>query len=1086
MKKYLLLTYCLLLGFSFSLAQNQTNLRTVNPGGKVVEDGLSNTWQFSIGETFVAPIGNDAILTQGFNQPLTEIKPILDTTIWVSGSWSNGLPDTSKVVLLSDDYFTSATGGFTAWQLLVAPGINFSIDDDVTIIDIKDSIFNDGSISRWCVNNSFFTDKIEGNPIEEIQPVISTDNALLGAVRDSMDVAFMVEQMTSPTWSITGLPTGFEVLNNEFKGTSDIEDTTTFYVEVSQNNCTVLDSFDLKIQNIPIGFDVQVACGSYEWLDGNTYTSSSKIATYTITGGGANGLDSLVVLDLTIQELPTITLVSTIDTSCGDKDFGVQYLTNDTVGTLFYTVFDGASSIQQSQNTAYTIDLEIPYAEGTLKLVIDSIRSQSCLLNVAQDTILLQGLSLPQLPVISGDSIPNCDVDTTFYAVQNLAENHVVNWSFDTLSLASTNGKVDSSGILGLINVEKDVLISAVVTSDMGCVSSPGTLLVQPQNCELTADFIVLTDTICLSDSIRLVNTSSGGPYTSISWSFLGPENHVVTSQMEELVEVLPKAGLFDIELIVSNGITSDTLLKKQAVYVSSPLPESSLILGDSAVCFGASKVYSLNNSSLNTYTTQWNVEIGTLSDVTNDSVVYLPSIDSVLSIDSLVVTVTSGCGQTKEYTKQINHVNEDLKTIQGLETCEQEGVIRLTENFRPYKLSFVDIRDVNQKGILSIDSLDVTFSNQGQYVVRVEDTLYQSSCVATDTINIGLIPGFELVDDQEIIDETASISISLKVLDNDTKFIDPDLLKIRNVITSNDFNRGTLTIDDDSTSLNYEADGFVGIDTFFYVVNNTSCLEGLGLDTARILVNIPKVNDDELEFVVSDSVIFQLVTDELLINDVGGLDTIIYFPTTSTKLGTVDTISGEVSYSERASIPPLDTALYKACIVDASFSIGYNPESCRDGKVVMVFNLPRNEIIYDILEEKASEEFTKNDLSLKVYNVVTPNGDGVHDYLNMELYLVDGGNVPIKRADDDDSKSKLQIFTKWGDLVYEVEDYRLDEQEEKGFSGLSSKGEELVNGTYYYIYELDVAEDKDTDSGFLEQKSYFNASGFLILKRPQ
>jgi len=46
--------------------------------------------------------------------------------------------------------------------------------------------------------------------------------------------------------------------------------------------------------------DTRAECGSYAWIDGNTYTSSNNTATFNIANGAANGCDSIVTLDLTI------------------------------------------------------------------------------------------------------------------------------------------------------------------------------------------------------------------------------------------------------------------------------------------------------------------------------------------------------------------------------------------------------------------------------------------------------------------------------------------------------------------------------------------------------------------------------------------------------------------------------------------------------------------------------------------------------------------------------------------------------------------------------------------------------------------
>jgi hypothetical protein len=55
------------------------------------------------------------------------------------------------------------------------------------------------------------------------------------------------------------------------------------------------------------GTDIITACNSYTWIDGNTYTSSNNSATFNIIAGAANGCDSIVTLDLTINSVADLT-----------------------------------------------------------------------------------------------------------------------------------------------------------------------------------------------------------------------------------------------------------------------------------------------------------------------------------------------------------------------------------------------------------------------------------------------------------------------------------------------------------------------------------------------------------------------------------------------------------------------------------------------------------------------------------------------------------------------------------------------------------------------------------------------------------
>jgi predicted outer membrane repeat protein len=66
------------------------------------------------------------------------------------------------------------------------------------------------------------------------------------------------------------------------------------------NGCDSLVTLDLTIINSTKGTDTISACDSYTWIDGNTYTASSDSATFNIIGGATNGCDSLVTMDLII------------------------------------------------------------------------------------------------------------------------------------------------------------------------------------------------------------------------------------------------------------------------------------------------------------------------------------------------------------------------------------------------------------------------------------------------------------------------------------------------------------------------------------------------------------------------------------------------------------------------------------------------------------------------------------------------------------------------------------------------------------------------------------------------------------------
>ncbi|MFK7810523.1 MAG: gliding motility-associated C-terminal domain-containing protein, partial [Saprospiraceae bacterium] len=74
--------------------------------------------------------------------------------------------------------------------------------------------------------------------------------------------------------------------------------------------------------------------------------------------------------------------------------------------------------------------------------------------------------------------------------------------------------------------------------------------------------------------------------------------------------------------------------------------------------------------------------------------------------------------------------------------------------------------------------------------------------------------------------------------------------------------------------------------------------------------------------------------------------------------------------------------------------------------------------------------------------NTITVNGDGVNDFFVIP---------DIEDQPDQFNKQELIIFNRWGDVVYTAKPYQND------WGGTNQSGNELPQGTYYYVLRLDI-----------------------------
>ncbi|MFH1321962.1 MAG: T9SS type A sorting domain-containing protein [Bacteroidota bacterium] len=205
-------------------------------------------------------------------------------------------------------------------------------------------------------------------------------------------------------------------------------DTTATHTLVGGNSvgCDSVVTLNLTINSSSSGIDTQIACETYTWIDGLTYTSSNNTATHTLVGGNAVGCDSVISLNLTIGAVDTA-VIQTNDAIIASQ------------GGAIYQWIDcgnGNSAIVGETNQSYVVTTNGDYA------VI--ISSGSCSDTSTCVTMIVTGL---------GESLQN----NTFNIYPNPAKDHFT---------ISFNESIDRYHAIRIRNFSGQVVLELIAFDD--------------------------------------------------------------------------------------------------------------------------------------------------------------------------------------------------------------------------------------------------------------------------------------------------------------------------------------------------------------------------------------------------------------------------------------------------------------------------------------------------------------------------------------------------------------------------------------------------------------------------------------------
>lgn len=147
---------------------------------------------------------------------------------------------------------------------------------------------------------------------------------------------------TCPNYNFNG-----NIITNSGNYTDTLTSMSSCKDSIVQLNITILNSSSST--------DTQTACGSYTWIDGNTYISNNNTATYTTTN--VAGCDSIITLDLTVHNIDTSITQNNLTLTSNVNGAQYQWIECDNFTDL---MGETNMSFTPTTNGSYAVEITIP------------------------------------------------------------------------------------------------------------------------------------------------------------------------------------------------------------------------------------------------------------------------------------------------------------------------------------------------------------------------------------------------------------------------------------------------------------------------------------------------------------------------------------------------------------------------------------------------------------------------------------------------------------------------------------------------------------------------------------------------------
>jgi len=351
-----------------------------------------------------------------------------------------------------------------------------------------------------------------------------------------------------------------------------------------------------------------------------------------------------------------------------------------------------------------------------------------------QDTLLLNDLINLNGPTGNFHfDIDTACVPATINFVGSSMDPYTYIWDFGN-GMLDTTENVTYDSIFYEYQRGGDFIPKLILVDQVDCqttIVSEKPIIISEMNLDFQADRTLFCNDLGMTNFTNL--TSSTHPISELEWQFIGSDPVISTAPEPSVNYTNP--GSFSVQLFVSNGICSDSLLKVDYIGVGA-IPEVAFQVTDSVGCAPLTVNFQDDSTVDSSEITAWNWNFANFDETDIESPVF---IFNQPGIHEITLTATSAVGCQDSVSRTVEVLEIPTFSIAKPESiCIGQNTILIPEFIEDttgYQFQWVNHPDLSCVDCLtpSVNPVDTTI-----YHLAVTNTL---GCTTTEAVTVDVRP---------------------------------------------------------------------------------------------------------------------------------------------------------------------------------------------------------------------------------------------------------------------------------------------------------------------------------------------------------